>query len=291
MSPAQPVVPETGQDLRASRGPGFHASPSRAPVDNLTLRTAAVAALELDLLRDWDDGAARSAGAAEYQLALAAAATGDHTATLQHLEQSILAHPEFAPAAQQDPAFDAMRGDVRDMVGRLNILGRIRAEAAIGEAGATLESVRGVDAPGRVLHAQAYLDLAQAHLDSASYAGYVVAAQAAAMAQQTALGPKVTPPAPMPAGSSNILLRPITRATRQAVRRLWQTLPLLAILLAWFFAGILAGMASLPFQHGAIAELRQMLFPIWAMGLLAMVVLGFVRSIRRIGWRSNSSRE
>jgi hypothetical protein len=291
-SPAQPVVPETAQRLPPEgRATDSHASVSRAPADSLTLQSAAVAALELDLLRDWDDGAARAAGAAEYQLARTAAATGDHAATLQHLEQSILAHPEYAPAAQQYPAFDAMRADVRDMVGRLNVLGRIRAEAAIGEAGATLESVRGVDVTGRVQHAQAYLDLAQAHLDSASYAGYVVAAQAAAMAQQAALGPKVTPPAPMPVASSKILLRPITSAARTAVRRLWQTLPLLAVLLGWLLAGILAGVASLPFQHGAIAEVRQLLFPIWAMGLLGLVVVGFVRSIRRIGWRSDSSRE
>jgi hypothetical protein len=64
-------------------------------------------------------------------------------------------------------------------------------------------------------------------------------------------------------------------------------LPLLAILLGWLVAGILAGIASLPFQQGAIAELRQTLFPIWALGLLGMVLLGFVRSIWRIGRRRN----
>jgi hypothetical protein len=284
-----PIIPETGQKVlpAAGRVPDVHATVSQEPVDNLTLRPAALGALELDLLQHWDDGAARTAGAIEYQMARTASASGDHAASLQHLERSILAHPAFVEAGEQDPAFDTVRGDVRDLVGRLNVLSRIRAEAAIEDAGDALESVRTSDATGRVQHAQAYLDLAQAHLESASYAGYVVAAQAAALAQQTAGGAKVTPAAPMAAIKSKSPLRPITRAARKSVRRLWQTMPLLAILLAWLFTGILAGIASLPFQHGAIAELRQTLFPIWALGLLGMVLIGFVRSIRRIGWRRN----
>ena len=260
---------------------------THAPADSLTLQSAAAAALDLDLLRDWDDGAARAAGAAEFQLARTAAATGDRALTLQHLEQSILAHPAYAEAAQQDPAFDAMRGDVRDMVGRLNVLGRIRAEAAMSEARVDLDSIRGSDAPGRVQHAQAYLDLAQAHFESGSYSGYVIATQAAALAQQTANGLKVASPDATSPTAGKILLRPIARTARHNARRLWQTLPLLAILLGWFIAGILAGVASLPFQQGAIAELRQTLFPIWAMGLLSMVLLGFVRSIRHIRRRRN----
>ena len=284
-----PIVPETGQNVlpAAGRVPDVHATLSQEPVDNLTLRPAALGALELDLLQHWDDGAARTAGAGEYQMARTASANGDHAASLQHLERAVLAHPAFVEAAEQDPAFDTVRGDVRDLVGRLNVLARIRAEAAIEDAGDALESVRASDATGRVQHAQAYLDLAQAHLDSASYAGYVVAAQAAALAQQAAGGAKVTPAAPMAAINSKSPLGPITRAAHKSVRRLWQTMPLLSILLAWLFAGILAGIASLPFQHGAIAELRQTLFPIWALGLLGMVLVGFVRSIRRIGWRRN----
>ena len=285
----QPVVPESGlHTVPAGRVPDSGANLSHVPTDSLTLQSATVAALELDLLRDWDDGAARAAGAAEFQLARAAAATGDRAATLQHLEQSILAHPAYADAAQQDPAFDAMRGDVRDMVGRLNVLGRIRAEAAMGEARVDLDSIRGSDAPGRVQHAQAYLDLAQAHFESGSYSGYVIATQAAALAQQTLAGIKVAPPiSVVPTTAGKILLRPVARAARHTARRLWQTLPLLAILLGWLTAGILAGIASLPFQQGTIAELRQTLFPIWAMGLLSMVLLGFVRSILRIGRRRN----
>jgi hypothetical protein len=56
----------------------------------------------------------------------------------------------------------------------------------------------------------------------------------------------------------------------------------LAILLGWLIAGIVAGFVSLPFQKASASELRQLLFSVWALGLLGMVVLGFVRSISRI---------
>ena len=57
-------------------------------------------------------------------------------------------------------------------------------------------------------------------------------------------------------------------------------MPLLAILLGWFTAGVLAGLPSLPFQQG-LAAMRGLLFPVWALGLVAMVLAGFVRSLRR----------
>lgn len=246
------------------------------------MRDAVTAALELDLLQHWDDGPARLAGAAEYQLAIDAAAHGDHAASLQHLERSVLAHPAYAEAAQQDPAFNAMRGEVRDLVGRLSVLARIRAEAVIGDASSAHEADPAAHTRGDMQQAQAYLDLAQAHFQLTSYAGYVVAAQAATFVQEIAARSKVAPLAPMAAVKSESRRRPMTRAARQAVRRLWQRLPLLVIMLAWLLAGALAGVASLLFPEGSIAEMRQTLFPIWAIGLLGMVVLGFLRSIRRL---------
>lgn len=282
--PAQPALPEPAQSTPSAGRPAeFHVHGSHAPEDSAHLQQAAVAALELELLERWNDSAARAAAAADYQLARAAADAGDRVTALQRLHESVLAHPESAQTAQQDAAFDAMKTDVREMVGRVTTLARMRAEASMAEASEALESVHIPDGPGRAFHAaQAYLDLAQAHFDSGSYAGYVLAAQAAAMAQPNVDGSKVASAKRAPAIGGKSLLRPLTRPVRQAARRLWQTLPLLAILLGWLLAGIVAGVASLPFQQGLVAELRQTLFPIWALGLLAMVLLGFVRSIRYI---------
>ncbi|HVP45255.1 MAG TPA: hypothetical protein VMT32_01680 [Bryobacteraceae bacterium] len=281
-----PVQAATGVD-RSSPAPSRvadpHASLSHTPVDSLALRDAVTAALELELLQHWDDGAARASGAAEYKLALDAATHGDHAASLQHLERSILAHPAYAEAAGQEPAFDAMRGEVRDLVGRMTLVARVRAEATIGDARSAIEPDH--EAHPMAAAQQAWLNLAQAQLQSASYAGYVAAAQAAAFAQQIAARSDVVPLVPMTGVKRESLVRPMARAARQTVRRLWQRLPLLLILLIWFLAGIVAGLASLPFQEGSIAEMRQTLFPIWAMGLLGMVVLGFLRSIRRLSRR------
>ena len=234
------------------------------------------------MIRDWDDGPARTAGAAEYQAALGAAANRDHAASLEHLERSILAHPAFAESAQQDPAFDSMRDGVRDVVGRLSLLARIHAESEIGEAASALDADHLVHARAAMQQAQAYLDLAQAQFQSATYAGYIVAAQAAAQAQEVAGRSKIAPLAPLTPVKRESLAGPMTRAAWQGVRRLWQELPLLAVMLAWLLAGIVAGLASLPFSEGSVAEMRQTLFPIWGLGLLGMVVAGFLRSIRNL---------
>jgi hypothetical protein len=130
--------------------------------------------------------------------------------------------------------------------------------------------------------------MAQAQFQLASYAGYVQAAQTALLAQQLAARSRISRGG-KPASAAKTLRQPPVRSLRRAAsgvtRRLWQRLPLLAILLGWLFAGILAGVASLPFHEGAIADLRQTLLPVWALGLLVMVLIGFIRSIRRIAIR------
>jgi hypothetical protein len=264
------------------RGPAAPASAPQAAVDSLVLQGAAVAALELDLLTHWDDGAAQARGAAEFQLARAAAQAGNSAASLEHLELAILADPVHAAAVAEDPAFSAMRGAVRELVGHATVLARMRAEASIDAALSAMESA-GSGSAARPDQARVFLDVAQAHFELGTYVAYVEAAQAAMRAQQIAEDSRIEPRGKFSTARS---LR--TRTLREpgpvgrAVRRLWDKLPLLAILLGWLLAGIVGGVASLPFQDGYISETRQTLFSIWALGLLAMVLLGFVRSIVRL---------
>jgi tetratricopeptide (TPR) repeat protein len=249
----------------------------------LVLQGAAVAALELDLLAHRDDGAAQARGAAEFQLARAAAQAGDSAASLEHLELAILADPVHAAAVAQDPAFSAMRGAVQELVGHATVLARMRAESSIDAALSGLESAGGPRLGARADQAGAFLDLAQAHFELGTYVAYVEAAQAAMRAQQIAEDSQIER---LGKSSTARIRRPRTvrepGPARRALRRLWERLPLLAILLGWLFAGIVGGVASLPFQQGYISETRQTLFSIWALGLLAMVLLGFVRSIVRL---------
>jgi hypothetical protein len=261
------------------------ASASEAPVDSFVLQSGAAAALDPDLLRDLNDGASRALGAAEFQLAREAAQVGDRVASLQHLEQAILSHPMHAEAARQDADFDAIRGPVLDLVGRVSILARMRAESSIAEALSALDSVRAPHATEPLAQARTYSDLAQAQFQQGSYAGYVEAAQAAIRAQQIAAGIKIEPDFKLAAARAAGVAdspRRVTRLLGRATRRLWQRLPLLAILLGWLFAGIIGGVAALPFREGAVVEMRRILFPIWAMGILGMVLIGFICSILRL---------
>ena len=264
------------------RGSATPASTPQAVVDSLVLQGAAVAGLELDLLTHWDDGAAQARGAAEFQLARAAAQAGNNAASLEHLELAILADPVHAAAVAEDPAFSAMRGAVRELVGHATVLARMRAEASIDAGLSAMESA-GSGSAARPDQVRAFLDLAQAHFELGTYVAYVEAAQAAMRAQQIAEHSRIELRGKFSTARSR---RPLTvrelGPVRRAVRRLWDKLPLLAILLGWLFAGIVGGVASLPFQDGYMSETRQTLFSIWALGLLAMVLLGFVRSIVRL---------
>ncbi len=265
------------------KGPAAPAPmPQPVVVDRLVIQGAAVAALELDLLSHWDDGAARERGAAEFQLARAAAQAGDSEAAIQHLEHAILADPVHAEAARQDPAFHAMRGAVQELVGHAGLLARMRAESSIDAAFAALESVRGSGAGPHADQVKAFLDLAQAHFELGTYTAYVEAAQAAMRARRIAEESLIEPFGKFSGRPFRASMPRPHGPARRAVRRLWDKLPLLAILLGWLLAGIVGGVAALPFQDGEVSETRQMLFSIWALGLLAMVLLGFIRSILRL---------
>ena len=273
--PDQPIAASPRQQP-PSPLPGRSAAlpPQLQPILS-ALPRAVSALLDLELLRSWDTEPARAIAANEYQLARTAIEVGDRPAALQHIEQAILAHPAQAAAVQADPAFDAIRGPVREVVARLAAEARTHAEASIAEARVVLQSL-GLTSAARPLQlAQAYLAAAQAAFQLGIYTGYVQAAFAAELAQQIAKG-KLSPAARSWAAGA---FAPAGRAVKQAVRRLWQRLPLLAILLGWFLTGIGAAAASLPFENGA--AFRAWLLPVWAIGLVAFVLFGFIRSIRR----------
>lgn len=258
------------------------AMPQTPVVDRLVLQGAAVVALELELLSHWGDGVDQARGAAEFQLARAAAQSGDHAASLQHLEHAILADPVHAEASRQDPAFTSMRGAVQELVGHASLLARMRAESSIDAAFAAMESARGAGAAPQAGQMKAFLDLAQAHFELGTYTAYVEAALAAMRARQIAEDSLIEPLGEFSGRPFRASMPRTPGPARRAVRRLWDKLPLLAILLGWLLAGIVGGVAALPFQDGEVSETRQTLFSIWALGLLAMVLLGFIRSILRL---------
>ena len=111
----------------------------------------------------------------------------------------------------------------------------VDSAAATGIAGARPARPTGSAHPMDL--AQAYFDIARAHFELGTYAGYVVAAQAATLAHQIATYSSVARvyehPA-LPDGASERGLRPLGRALRRATRRLWERLPLSASCWAGF---------------------------------------------------------
>lgn len=250
--------------------------PSPAPSTPIQLPRAIDAALDLALLRSWDTEPARFAAAAEYQLAQNAAQSGDRSSALQHLEQAILAHPAQAAAALSDPAFDSIKYPVHDLVARLTGDARVHAESAGADARLALQSAGAAGLSPHLLTARSYLDAAQASLQLGTYTGLVQAAYAADLARRIATGERSETLSRLRLGG----FEPVKRALQRGVRNLWRKLPLLAILLGWFLAGVLAAVVSLLFETGG--AFRASLFPGWALGLLTLVVVGFVRSILRL---------
>jgi hypothetical protein len=285
--PLRQAAPET--DGVSVAGPPVPAPQPGRPIDSLpqapapstalALPRVITAALDLGLLRSWDSVTARASSADQYQLARSAMQAGDRPAALQHLEQSILAHPAQAATALTDPTFDAIKGSVRDLVTRVIVAARVGAETSISEAHAALQSASTTEIPRPL--ARVYLQAAQASFQLGTYTGLVQATFAADLAKRIATR-KISLAIPRTGPGA---IGEVKNAVTRAARRLWRKLPLLAILLGWFIAGIVAGITSLAFPSGA--ALRAWLLPAWAMGLLAIVLVGFVRSIRR---RSRGSR-
>ncbi len=272
--PAQPSATDASRPsaLSAPQPAAVLAPPPHATAAGPTAAQAVSAALDLELLHSWDTESVRAAAGNEYQLAQTAIQSGDRPAALQHLEQAILAHPAQAAAALADPAFDSIKGQVRDLVTRLTLAARIRAEFTISEARAVLQSTATSLMVRPFLMARAYLQAAQASFQLGTYTGYVQAAFAADLSRRIARGKRLSRRWGLGA------FAPVKRALGHAARRLWQRLPLLAILLGWFIAGILAAVASLPFDTGA--AFRGWLLPVWSIGLVSGVLYGFVRSLR-----------
>ena len=268
-------APVTARPPLSAPPPGHSPAPppQLSPAGPIAAR-AVSATLDLALLQSWDSEPARAVAANEYHLAQTAMQSGDRPAVLQHIEQAILAHPSQAAAALADPAFEGIRGQVRDLVARLMLTARIHAEGAISEAHTELQSAGGSALGRPLLLARAYLQAAQASFQLGTYTGYVQAAFAAEITQRIARE-KLSRRWGLSA------LAPVERVIRQAARRLWFRLPLLAILLGWFAAGVAAAVVSLPFEAGA--AFRAWLLPIWAIGLVSVVLYGFVRSIRAAG--------
>jgi hypothetical protein len=247
--------------------------------DSVLLQSGLGAALAAELVRSWEGSATQRAdGAVAYEAARRASTP---EIALIHLERAIKADPDYAMAAIRDPVFALSREPVATMVENLTAAVRLGAQAAIREAQAVAAEAIGAD-PDRGETA-AILNAAEARYQLNTYAGYIEAAIAARLAAQIAVQR-----AEVKSPSKNSVGDRLQRAMAQFGRMgawaaagaglVWERFPLFAILLGWFGAG--AGFGVLTWAFGAWPGLRWLL-GFWAMGLVAMVMAGFLRSLRK----------
>lgn len=239
--------------------------------DSVLLRSGLGAALAAELVRLWDGLTAQRPDAAiAYE---AARRAGTPEIALIQLERAIKANPGHATVAISDPDFAVFRESVARMIEHLTAAARLEAQAAIREA---------IDMDPDRRETAAVLNAAEARYQLNTYAGYLEAAIAARLALQ--IGRERAEAISLSRSSivdrMQRLMEPLGRIRTRAANGaavLWERFPLFAILLGWFGAGV--GFGVLAGAFGLWPELRW-LFGFWGMGLVAIVMLGFLRSLR-----------
>jgi hypothetical protein len=215
---------------------------------------------------------------AKYELAREAAAFGDSAEAIAKLEQAIAANWKLAIEGRTDPAFASLQDPIRTAVNRLTVAARAEAESALIGAGEAIERAKPELRATSLIESRAVLDTAETLFQTHTYAGYLEAAIASVVARRLVaerppIEPSFTTRGPVPA-------RPDITACVTAVRNrltrglanLWEKLPLLAAMLVWLAAGPALGWMAPP-------AWRNLIFPVWSMGLLGFVLTGFVRSL------------
>ena len=236
--------------------------------------------LAAELIRLWEGSAAQRSEAAIAYEAARRASTPE--IALIHLERAVKTNPGYAVAAISDPMFAVWREPAARMIDYLTAVARLEAQAVMREAEqAVAAEAIGTD-PDRC-EAAAILNASEARYQLNTYAGYIEAAIAARLASQIAVKRAVAKRL-----SKSLIADRVHRAMEQFGRigawaadgagLLWERFPLFAILLGWFVVG--AGFGVLTRAFGAWPGLRWIL-GFWSMGLVAIVMLGFLRSLRK----------
>jgi hypothetical protein len=216
-------------------------------------------------------------GQAKYEQAREAAASGDSAEAIARLEQAIAANWMLATEAPRDPAFESLAETARAMVNRLTVAARAEAESALIRAGEAIERAKVESYPRSIIDARAVLDTAETLFQTHTYTGYVEAAIASVVARRLAAErPSLeSPSTPHPARTRPAIKAFATAARNRLTRGfadLWERLPLLTAMLVWLAAGPVLGWMAPP-------TWRNLIFPVWSIGLLGFVLTGFVRSL------------
>jgi hypothetical protein len=237
--------------------------------------------------------------------AVAATAEGDHNLAMGSLAEFALMSPRRAETLGSLPSLSSMRGPIEQLVRRLNVTAKGEAEAQLARAVKLMGSVDAKELVVREFRAENLILMAGRLLDAGGYANFVWSAELSQLVVDPRLWAANAVPLPRqvndadaddrrPAAGNGIFVAisgAIGRVRaglqlKSRTLRLWSRAPLLVLLLAWFAVGLAGGLFSALVRNywpGVLsASDVDDSFVLWALGFLALVVVGFYVRVRNV---------
>ena len=235
--------------------------------------------------------------------AAAAAAEGDGNRAMGHLAEFAVMSPRRAETLESLASLSSVRDPVERLVSRLHATAKVDAEAQLTQAVKLMESAGAKELVVREIRAENLILIAGRLLDAGGYANAVWSAELSRLVIDPRLWAPIAVPLPPPvkdADEDEDDRRPaagdgILAAIRfmwaglqlkSRARRMWLRAPLLALLLAWFAAGLAGGVFSMLVRNYWPGVLPAALvaggFDLWGLGFLVLVAIGFYMRVRNV---------
>lgn len=234
--------------------------------------------------------------------AVAAAAEGDGNRAMGHLAELAVMSPRRAETLESLASLSSIRDPVERLVSRLHATAKVDAEAQLTQAAKLMES-GARELVVREIRAENLILIAGRLLDAGGYANAVWSAELSRLVIEPRLSAPIAVPLPppvkdadeneddrRPAAGGGILtaIRSIWAGLqlKSRARRMWLRAPLLALLLAWFAAGLAGGVFSMLVRNYWPGVLPAALvaggFDLWGLGFLVLVAIGFYMRVRNV---------
>ncbi|MGD1069052.1 MAG: hypothetical protein ABSB15_02845 [Bryobacteraceae bacterium] len=251
--PPGPVLPNAGAPVRLS-----HPGPPSADSIGTLLGQLATPSIQ-NLLRSHPapellDGLIRAAGEA--------VAAHDIPRALRSITEWVRLNPEAADSVAHEPSLQPIQNEIRGLLVRIGHDARMSAEAVVTNATQLVDGRTQINLIPGGLDAPCVLALANRFYETGQLANYLRAESLGRVVIAAYEG------APAPSGG-NLAAR---------FRTLWRRAPMLILLVAWLFVGVLGGLSVWARrQSGAFPG--SLAFDLWGIGFLALVVLQFYATV------------
>lgn len=222
-----------------------------------------------------------------------AAQGGDVNGALVKLAAFAPLDPPRAEHLASEPSLAPIQKQAAELLVRLSTTARVDAETHLQQALQRVQEPGFAERPIDGMKPATLVLLAERLVDAGGYANWIHSAEIS----QKVIDPSLWAPPPMTlerlpeqdkvsyiAGMRSraalASLRLWSAATVKGVKKLWRRAPLLALLLGWLLAGLVAAVIALFLENDLPASVTAWGFEIWALGFLALVGFGFYARVR-----------